>query len=67
LNREEPILLGSQTGPDEVYVKIGSIKYTYELSRYWIGKAEAVWKHSAWRALQLVKKQGKLLNKETIS
>ena len=59
-----PILLGWSHNPDEVFVLIDSIKYTYQLSSYWIEKADAVWNHSPWRAFQLIKKQGKLLSKE---
>ena len=61
-----PTLLGWSFSPDVIFILIGQTKYIYQLPRYWIDKADAVWKHSPWRAFQLIKKQGKLLSKEKV-
>jgi len=63
---DEPILLGSCRNPDEIYVLIGKVRYAYQLSSYWIDKVEARWKHSPFKAFNLIKKQGKLIGKENV-
>jgi hypothetical protein len=47
-----------------ISILIGSKRYSYELSLYWIMKVEKLWKHAPWRALNLVKKNGRLNQKE---
>ena len=55
-----PMILGWSHNPDIIDVLIASKRYSYELPLYWIEKAEKMWKYAPWRALNLVRKNGRL-------
>lgn len=55
-----PIILSWSHNPDIIDILVVSKRYSYELPLYWIEKAEKIWKYAPWRALNLVKKNGRL-------